>query len=135
MRILDSTSFALLRSYSSYRGSTKSGVKIQLEYDILSGEILLIEVQEGRWSDVAFSKETTGTIKEKALLVRDLGNHAIDIFSDILTKNAYFLSRLKTNINVYRIWENAFEPVNLEEETNHLMPGESLQLNDVYFKI
>ncbi|RNA69565.1 hypothetical protein [Alteribacter keqinensis] len=48
IRILDSTSFSLPRSYSSYRGSTKSGVKIQLEYDILSGEILLIEVQEGR---------------------------------------------------------------------------------------
>lgn len=54
IRILDSTTFQLPDIFaSSYKGSGGSshtdGVKIQLEYDLLSGQFLHVEAGPGKW--------------------------------------------------------------------------------------
>ncbi|MFB9760255.1 transposase [Ectobacillus funiculus] len=61
IRILDSTSFQLPPSYAStYRGnggeSFEAGVKIQLEYDLLSGEFMELEVDYGVSNDARYGQ-------------------------------------------------------------------------------
>ena len=54
IRILDSTSFALPMQFSEgYAGSTSSGVKVQWEYDLLSGAFLYGSVREGSENDAS----------------------------------------------------------------------------------
>ncbi len=70
MRILDSTTFQLPDKFSShYQGSGGSshtaGVKIQLEYDLLSGKFLHVYVGEGRENDKTFNKPTNHSSKRK----------------------------------------------------------------------
>lgn len=77
IRILDSTTFQLPDKFSShYQGSGGSshtaGVKIQLEYDLLSGKFLHVYVGEGRENDKTFGSTNLQTIQPKELYIRDL---------------------------------------------------------------
>ncbi|PGR63829.1 hypothetical protein COC49_16665 [Bacillus cereus] len=76
--MLDSTTFQLPDKFSShYQGSGGSshtaGVKIQLEYDLLSGKFLQVYVGEGRENDKTFASTSLQAMRPKDLCIRDLG--------------------------------------------------------------
>lgn len=66
--LLDSTAFQVIESYKDiYPGSggcsQASGVKIQLEYELKSGNLLNMQVGSGFGSDNTFGSKIRGTIK------------------------------------------------------------------------
>ncbi|WP_442712689.1 IS4 family transposase [Bacillus toyonensis] len=76
IRILDSTTFQLPDKFSSHYQSSggsshTAGVKIQLEYDLLSGKFLHVYVGEGRENDKIFGSTSLQIIRPKDLYIRD----------------------------------------------------------------
>ncbi len=47
-------------------------MKIQLEYDLLSGEFSDVEIEPGKRSDQAYSATRTGMAQKNELYIRDL---------------------------------------------------------------
>ncbi|MCM3734999.1 IS4 family transposase [Bacillus cytotoxicus] len=135
IRILDSTSFQLPASYAeSYKGtggnSSEAGVKIQLEYELLSGEFLEMEVDHGTSNDAKCGQEQTKTLQAGDLALRDLGYHYIGDLDKITTCGAYYISRIRWNTQVYQKGEDGNWII--EILTKDLQEGETLELPEVY---
>lgn len=103
--IMDSTSFQLpenLAGIFAGSGGSASGsaVKIQFGFDLKSSSFFYV-IQDGNLPDNceqnAFS-ELTGA---GDLIIRDMGYFVIKNFKDIDDKKAYYLSRFRTDVNIY----------------------------------
>ncbi|MED0958302.1 IS4 family transposase, partial [Bacillus paramycoides] len=122
--ILDSTTFQVPdRFASTYPGaggcSHKAGVKIQLEYDLLSGEFSDVKIEPGKRSDQAYGATRTGMAQKNELYIRDLGYFRLQDFKSIQDKQGYYLSRLKLPTKIYR---KEFETVVFKTKPAQLRP-------------
>lgn len=107
IRILDATTFQisdqLAAVYPGSGGSGKaSGVKIQLEYDLLSGQFLHVALGPAKENDVNYGKEVQPTVDLQGLCIRDLGYFSLIDLDGIQQKGAYYLSRLKMNTKLFQ---------------------------------
>lgn len=106
IRITDSSAFKLPKSFKNhYKGTgghqTDSGIKIQLEYSLNTGQFLNMDIFDGTYSDATYLPKLQENIKPKDLYLKDLGYFKTDDLKTIQEGKAYYLSRLKTNIKVY----------------------------------
>jgi hypothetical protein len=149
IRILDSTAFQVPDNYrAEYPGSggsaNTSGVKIQLEYELKSGEILNVHEGPGSDSDNTFGTKIRSSIERNDLNLRDLGYFSIEEFEAIDNSKAFYISRLKPNIAVYvendnvQYYKNGlvkkssiFKRINLKDIMNTMEPGEMTEIGDV----
>lgn len=111
IRIVDSTAFQVPEIYKSvYPGSggssQPSGIKIQLEYELKSGNFMHIDVGPGSGNDNTFGSKIKDTFKAGDLSLRDLGYFNFKDFEDMENKKSFYVSRLKPNIAVYVKNEN-----------------------------
>ncbi|MFL0198585.1 IS4 family transposase [Clostridium sp. WILCCON 0269] len=111
IRIVDSTAFQVSEIYKSvYPGSggssQPSGIKIQLEYELKSGNFMHIDVGPGSGNDNTFGSKIKDTFKAGDLSLRDLGYFNFKDFEDMENKKSFYVSRLKPNIAVYVKNEN-----------------------------
>lgn len=134
IRILDSTAFELLCTYiDKYPGYHKSGIRIQLEYELLKGEFLHLVVQNGRESDCAFGPTLIDTVRKNDLVIRDLGYLSFKELAQINEKEAYYISRLKTNIVIYvKKDTQGFMKLDLEEIIEEMEIGEVREIENIY---
>jgi hypothetical protein len=133
IRILDSTGFELPSQYlKNYEGYHKSGVKVQLEYELLKGEFLHIKVQNGRDSDAAFGPTLINTVQANDLLIRDLGYFSLDELAKIHDRDAFYITRLKPKLLLY-IRENwKYTRLDLEEIMEDMEIGEVREIEHIY---
>jgi hypothetical protein len=149
IRILDATAFQLPEIYKTrYPGSGGSantaGLKIQLEYELKSGEILNVQEGPGSDSDNTFGTKIRSSIGKDELILRDLGYFSIEEFEAIDNSEAFYISRLKPNIAVYvendnvQYYKNGlvkkssiFKRINLKEIMSTMEPGKMSDLGDV----
>lgn len=80
---------------------SKAGCKLQLVYNLLVNQIHSIAVTEGTKNDTVYSEELLNMIKQKALLLFDLGYFSARFFNKIHEKGAYFISRLKSDVKIF----------------------------------
>ncbi|OFD87396.1 IS4 family transposase [Bacillus mycoides] len=150
IRILDATTFQvsdqLAAVYPGSGGSGKaSGVKIQLEYDLLSGQFLHVEVGPGKQNDVNYGKKVQHTVDLQDLCIRDLGYFSLIDLDAIQQKGAYYLSRLKMNTKLFQKNEHVltfkngsikkkyqYTMIDLEAIMDRLQPGECYEIPVVY---
>lgn len=150
IRILDSTMFQLPDAFAAhYSGSGGSshtaGVKIQLEYDLLSGNFIHVYVGEGRESDKTFGSTSLQTIQPKDLCIRDLGYFDLYDLQKMNEEGAYYVSRLKVNTRIYRKKEEPeyFQTgtvkkgsihiqFDMEELLNQLQDGQTREISEGY---
>lgn len=150
IRILDSTTFQLPDKFSShYQGSGGSshtaGVKIQLEYDLLSGKFLQVYVGEGRENDKTFGSTSLQAVQPKDLCIRDLGYLDLHDLQKIHENEAYYISRLKLNSRIYHKNDNPgyfrngtvkkgtlYTQLDMEELMNQLSPGQTMGISEAY---
>ncbi|KAA9023799.1 IS4 family transposase [Niallia endozanthoxylica] len=134
IRILDSSGFELPCLFAEkYVGYHKSGVKIQLEYELLSGEFLHCVVQNGRDSDMAFGPTLISTIQKKDLIMRDLGYLSFDELEQIDKKEAYYISRLRPQIVIYVKDEwGQFIKLDLQGVMKEMDIGEVREIENIY---
>lgn len=106
IQILDAAVFQLPDSFATnYQGSGGSsntaGVKIQLEYDLLSGQFLNVQLGSGKNNDKTYGTICLETIEKGNLCLRDLGYFDLRDLQAFHDKKAYFISRLKLNTRIY----------------------------------
>jgi hypothetical protein len=146
IRILDSTSWDLQSEYiDAYKGSNGSGLKCQLEYELIKGEILHLDIKNGIENDSKYGKSLLETVKANDLLLRDLGYFSLKDLAKINGKEAFYISRLKSNVRVYRksnqleyfkngkVKENSrFKELNLDDIIDQMKEGEIKEFTHVY---
>ncbi|PED52007.1 IS4 family transposase [Bacillus anthracis] len=150
IRILDSTAFQLPDAFSSvYPGaggcSHTAGVKIQLEYDLLSGQFLHIHTGPGKQHDRTYGSLCVPTLKANDLCIRDLGYFHLKDLQHIQDKKAYYISRIKSNTRIYqknptpdyfqdgRIKKSTeYIQIDMEVLMNSLQPGQTCEVSDAY---
>jgi molecular chaperone GrpE (heat shock protein) len=150
IRILDSTAFQVPEKYkNTYPGSggcsQPSGVKIQLEYELKSGNFINVEVGAGSGSDNTFGSKIRDSIKAEDLILRDLGYFSFEDFLDIEKREAFYISRLKPNIAVYienndiEYYKNGtpkksslFKRIYISDIMNEMSEGERYEIKNAY---
>jgi len=108
--VLDSTAFQLPEELAGvFAGcggdASNAGIKIQFGYDLKSSSFFY-RIHEGKLPDNSSANSFVDEIQSGDLAIRDLGYFIIKVFDDIDEKDAYYLSRLKTNVNVYQMDDN-----------------------------
>jgi hypothetical protein len=150
IRVLDSTTFQLPDVFASdYQGSGGSshtaGVKIQLEYDLLSGQFLHVHSGPGKQNDKTYGSVCLQTVQAGDLCIRDLGYFDLKDFHEIEKQGAYYISRLKLNTRIYQKNEHPetfknglikksseYLQLDMEEIMEALQPGQTHEISNVY---
>ena len=150
IRILDATVFQLPDTFAlDYQGSGGSsntaGVKIQLEYDLLSGQFLNVHVGPGKNNDKTYGTICLQTVEAGDLCLRDLGYFDLGDLQAIHEKKAYYISRLKLNTRIYikNPAPEMFKNGTLKKHTEYiqldmvqmiaeLTPGETIEIHEAY---
>ncbi|HFF1840414.1 TPA: IS4 family transposase [Bacillus cereus] len=150
IRILDSTAFQLPDVFSSvYPGaggcSHTAGVKIQLEYDLLSGQFLHIHTGSGKQHDRTYGSLCAPTVAANDLCIRDLGYFHLKDLQYIQDKKTYYISRIKSNTRIYqknstpdyfqdgRIKKGTeYIQIDMEVLMNSLQPGQTCEIFDAF---
>ncbi|TQR18560.1 IS4 family transposase [Psychrobacillus soli] len=101
-RILDGTAFKLPITYELiFKGTSGAGVKIQVEFDYLSGQFLWLTSEDGKAADIHAGFERLAHLEPKDLCVQDLGYYHLDLFEEIERRDAYFLSRARLDTQFF----------------------------------
>ena len=106
--------------------------KIQLEYDLHSGQFLNFQVGPGKNNDKTFGTECLDTLRPDDLCIGDLGYFSLEDLDPIDQRGTYFVSRLKLNTNVYIKKQTEYVKINLQMMMERLLPGETYELGNVY---
>ncbi|MED2800077.1 IS4 family transposase, partial [Bacillus thuringiensis] len=150
IRTLDSTAFQLPDIFSTiYPGaggcSHTAGMKIQLEYDLLSGQFLHIHTGPGKQHDRTYGSLCVPTVTPNDLCIRDLGYFHLKDLQHIQDKKAYYISRIKSNTRIYQknLTPDYFQDgrikkgteyiqIDMEVLMNSLQPGQTYEISDAY---
>ncbi|MBE7128955.1 IS4 family transposase [Bacillus mycoides] len=146
IRILDSTAFQFSSVYPGAGGcSHTAGLKIQLEYDLLSGQFLHIHTGPGKQHDRTYGSLCVPTVKENDLCIRDLGYFHLKDLQHIQDKKAYYISRIKSNTRIYQknpnpdYYQNGklkkkteYKQIDIEALMISLQPGQTYEISDAY---
>ncbi|WP_254229290.1 IS4-like element ISWosp7 family transposase [Wolbachia pipientis] len=89
-------------SYSGYESNTKSGIKLQLVFDYLNQTLDQLNITEGIRSDQGYRSHLSN-ISNNDLLISDLDYFVPSSFKQINEIGAYFISRYKSDTNIYDI--------------------------------
>ena len=106
IRILDATIFQVPNHLASiYPGSggcaQTAGIKIQLEYDLHSGQFLNFQMEPGKNNDKTFGTDCLDTLRPGDLCIRDLGYFSLEDLDQMDQRGVFYISRLKLNNRVY----------------------------------
>ncbi|HDR8072543.1 TPA: IS4 family transposase [Bacillus cereus] len=150
IRILDATVFQVPNALENvYPGSVgcaqKAGIKIQLEYDLHSGQFLNFQVGAGKNNDKTFGTECLDTLRPGDLCIRDLGYFSLEDLDQMDQRGTYYISRLKPNTNVYvknpnpEYFKNGaikkqseYIQIDVKQILKQLQPGETFKLKNAY---
>ncbi|MBU3182771.1 IS4 family transposase [Clostridium psychrophilum] len=137
INVVDATSFKISNNLkSSYKGtgghSANAAVKIQLQYDVLSGQILACDIGKGASSDSAYVKEVQKNIQTNDLILKDLGYFNMGDLNYIDKKKAYYISKIKKYTIVYINDEKQYSQVDILEYVKTLSEGQTLDIPDAY---
>lgn len=125
IRIKDSTGIQLSENMADLfpglgGGSSSAAAKVQLEFDLKTGQILDLSLQPLSQNDYIDAWDTRGDIKTGDLIIRDLGYSSIDMFRFIEESHAHYLSRLKPDIAILEKKGDKYLPLDLKELENSL---------------
>ncbi|GMR63821.1 IS4 family transposase [Bacillus cereus] len=150
IRVLDSTHFQVPDKFASrYQGSGGSGhnagVKIQLEYDLLSGQFLHVHVGSGKQNDKIYGSTCLTSLQPHDVCIRDLGYFDLRDLHAIDECGAYFISRLKLNTRIYQknrepeYFQNGtikkqseYIQLDMEQFIDQLQSGETYEIPEIY---
>lgn len=100
--IQDSTGFELKNSQSLFQSSNGSGVKIQNEFELYSGQITNLFLQGGLESDQ--HSAVLDSLQPGDLCLRDRGFYSAENLKEIERKQAYYISKVPSNA-VLKVWD------------------------------
>lgn len=128
--ICDSTMYQLPEPFAfKYRGNgggaSVAGIKLQYSFDLLTHNLIAIEVQQAIEPDCKYKLEE---VKKNDLRIEDLGYCQLQRFQQIEKTGAFYLSRLKFNIKVYTLKEQEYIALDLLKIQQQIKSGERIVL-------
>lgn len=137
INVVDATSFKISENLKKiYKGtgghSANAAVKIQLQYDILSGQILACDVGKATSTDSTYIKEVQKNVQPTDLILKDLGYFKMDDLKYIDKQRAYYISKIKKHTVVYINDGKKYSQVDILEYVKDLSEGQSLNIPDAY---
>lgn len=135
--ICDSTSYKAPKKLKEhYEGNSGSGtdaiVKIQFEYDLLSGEFGSCKVVDAVESDFAYIPKLENDIEKNDLKLKDLGYFKVSHLEYINKVEGFYISRVKTTTGIYEKINKKNSKIDLTEYTSSLKEGETIEIPEVY---
>ncbi len=146
----DATSYGLPEKFNNeFKGSggssSKSAIKIQLQYDLLTGSFICCDTYSGTSSDGKYVNVMDNYTKEGDLRLSDLGYYKIDYLKKIDEKKAFFISKLKSTSTVYKknpeptlrkngtvVKSTEYIKIDIFEIIKPLADGETIEIKDIY---
>lgn len=146
IRIIDSTSFKLPKSYENkYKGTRDAGAKIQFEFDYLSEKLLWFNLDEGKAADSPAGFQRLASLEKGDLFLQDLGYYHLDLFEQIHLSEAFYLSRARMDSQFFIevdepprhpdgsfIENKRYQRLCMEEELKTLPRGQYREWNKIY---
>jgi hypothetical protein len=86
--------------------ASEAGASIQYEFEIKSGQVNDLTINQGNSSDSKYALATMDSIRKGDLIIRDLGYFALKYFIAADKAGAYFLSKLHSKIVVFEAKRN-----------------------------
>lgn len=104
--IKDGTRFKLPQEYKEYLpgsggSASEAGACLQFEFDLKSGHVVDLSLTPANRPDVKDALDGFDLIEKNDLVIRDLGYYSFSSLNNILSKGAFFISRLGSKTNVY----------------------------------
>ena len=123
--IKDSTCFQIDESLAQYYpgsggGGSNASIRIQFEYDILSGKINDLSVNAFNKQDAKDSLATIELTQEGDLILRDLAYMSLKVLGSLAMGKRFFLCRVNPIIKVFEKKQDGFQAFNFIETTNHM---------------
>ncbi len=146
----DSTSFVLPKEFrEEFKGSggvaSSSAIKIQLQYELLSGTFMCCDIEGGTKSDFKYLNTMSNHINPGDLKLADLGYFKVDYLKEIQNKKAFYISKLKSNTVVYKKnptpeknkngtvkKSTEYIKIDIQELIKPLSEGKTIELKDIY---
>jgi hypothetical protein len=112
--IKDGTRFDLPEEYQEHLAGcggsgSKAGACLQFEYDLKGGSILDLNLTSANRPDVTDAKEVLDIVTKNDLVLRDLGYYVFSSLTNIISKEAFFISRLGFTTIVYEKHNEEFQ--------------------------
>ena len=120
-------------------------MKIQLEYDLLSGQFLNVQLGPGKNNDKTYGTICLETVKAGDLCLRNLGYFDLGDLQTIHDKGAYYISRLKLNTRIYiknpepKYFNNGtlkkqteYIQLDMTQMMSDLIPGATIEIPEAY---
>lgn len=148
--INDSTSYTLPKEFKKkFPGSggagSPSSIKIQLQYELLSGTFMRVDIFPGIKNDAEYLKTMKKDKERKDLKLADLGYFKVDYLKRIDKSGSSFISKVKSNTSLYiknpnpEIYKTGnvkksseYIKIDIIEITKPLAEGETIELKDIY---
>jgi len=148
--INDSTSFVLPKEFKkelpgSGGSASPSSIKIQLQYELLSGSFMRIDIFPGTKHDAEYLNTMTKDKDLKDLKLADLGYFKVEYLKEIDKSGSSFISKIKSNTSLYIKNPNPemnktgnikksseYIKIDILELTKPLAEGETIELKDIY---
>lgn len=123
--IKDSVCFQVDESLADdYPGSGGAGsaaaMRIQFEYDLLSGNVIDLSINAFTDTDAKNSVATIECTQEGDLLLRDLAYMSIEVLNKIIEKLAYFLCRANANVKMYELINGEYVELNFSKIVKYM---------------
>lgn len=146
----DATSYVLPEKFcNEFKGaggvSSKSAIKIQLQYDLLTGSFICCDTYNGTSSDGKYVEVMDNHTKAGDLRLSDLGYYKVDYLKKIDDKKAFFISKLKSTSTVYKknptpkfkkdgtvLKSSEYIKIDILEIIKPLADGETIEIKDIH---
>lgn len=136
VHILDSTTIELHNKLSNiFKGfggkGSKSAIKIQFFYDFKTGS-LEYKIQAGATADNKYENSFIDKMEKNDLIIKDLGYFSLQTFIDIANKGVFYLSRWKSDANMYKMDE--LGKLVVFDIEKHVSSVDEIQEIEIYIK-
>jgi len=123
--IKDSVCFQVHESLAKdYPGSggagSKAAIRIQFEYNLLSGTITDISINAFNEQDAKNSLATIEKVEKGDLIIRDLAYMSLDVLKEIIKKSAIYLCRPNTNVNMYELINGKYVEIDFDKLVKYM---------------
>ena len=123
--IKDSVCFQIDESLKEiYPGSggdgSEAAIRIQFEYDLLSGTITDLSINAFNEQDATDSIATIEKTKQGDLILRDLAYMSLAVLKRIIELSALYLCRPNTNVKIYELTGNKYVEMNFIKIANYM---------------
>ena len=95
--------------------ASAASIKTQLIYEYKTGSIDTIDLKKGSSNDQSYAKTIPEKIGKNYLFLFDLGYWSVDLFTKIQEKGAFYVSRLKTDVGIWKKNDDGFLKIILEK--------------------